>query len=511
MRALLVVLGDQLDLSAAAFDDFDPANDGVWMAEVDEESTHVLSSKQRTALFLSAMRHFAAELRSRGFALDYVKLDAPENRGSLAAELQAALERLEPARLIVTEPGEWRVLQALQGVAARARIPIEIREDRHFFTTRAEFQAHARGRKTLRLEYFYRELRRRHAVMMEDGVPVGGAWNFDAENRAAFAAQGPGYLPERTRIAPDALTREVLALVERRFSAHPGRLDEFFWPVTRLEALDSLHAFVTERLPLFGRFQDAMWSREPWLYHSQLSAALNLKLLNPREVVAAAESAFRRGDVPLASAEGFIRQILGWREYVRGVYWLRMPAYREFNALGADARLPAWYWTGETEMACLGETIRQTLDTGYAHHIQRLMITGLYALLLGVRPREVHEWYLAVYVDAVEWVELPNTLGMSQFADGGLMASKPYVATGKYIDRMSNHCSACRYDPGARSGARACPFTILYWDFLMRHRESLAGNPRMALQARNLARLSAAERSGIAEQAAALRQVSPSV
>jgi deoxyribodipyrimidine photolyase-related protein len=267
--------------------------------------------------------------------------------------------------------------------------------------------------------------------------------------------------------------------------------------------------FVAERLPLFGRFQDAMWSGEPWLLHSQLSAALNLKLLNPREVVSAAESAFRRGDVPLASAEGFIRQILGWREYVRGVYWLHMPEYREFNALGADARLPAWYWTGETDMQCLRDTIRQTLETGYAHHIQRLMITGLYALLLGVRPREVHEWYLGVYVDAVEWVELPNTLGMSQYADGGIMASKPYAATGKYIDRMSNYCSACRYDPAARSGARACPFTVLYWDFLMRHRESLAGNPRMSLQVKNLARLSALEQREIAAQAAALRDAPP--
>jgi deoxyribodipyrimidine photolyase-related protein len=227
--------------------------------------------------------------------------------------------------------------------------------------------------------------------------------------------------------------------------------------------------------------------------------------LNPREVVAAAESAFRRGDVPLTSAEGFIRQFLGWREYARGVYWLHMPAYRELNALAADAPLPEWYWTGDTEMACLRDTIRQTLDTGYAHHIQRLMITGLYALLLGVRPREVHEWYLAVYVDAVEWVELPNTLGMSQYADGGVMASKPYVATGKYIDRMSNHCSACRYDPGARSGVRACPFTVLYWSFLMRHRAALAANPRMSMQLKNLARLSDVEQLEIAARAAALR------
>jgi deoxyribodipyrimidine photolyase-related protein len=307
------------------------------------------------------------------------------------------------------------------------------------------------------------------------------------------------------RFAPDGITREVIALVEKRFAEHPGRLAEFDWPVTPEDAQRALDDFIEHRLADFGRYQDAMWTNEPWLYHSRLSAALNLKLLDPRAVVAAAEQAWRDGRVPLASAEGFIRQILGWREYVRGVYGRFMPDYLGRNALGAREPLPAFYWTGDTEMACLRDSLGQTLRHGYAHHIQRLMVTGLYALLLGVDPRQVHAWYLAVYVDAVEWVELPNTLGMSQYADGGVMASKPYIATGKYIQRMSNYCAGCRFDPAKTTGERACPFTTLYWDFLQRHEKLLAANQRMALQVKNLARHAPAERAGIRRRADEIR------
>ena len=368
-----------------------------------------------------------------------------------------------------------------------------------------DFAAHAKGRKSLRLEYFYRELRQRHGVLMDAGEPVGGQWNFDADNREAFGRAGPGLLPERATFEPDVLTREVITLVNTRFEKHPGTLDSFAWPVTREQALQALQRFIEQRLPLFGRYEDALWPGEPWLYHSHLSAALNLKLLNAREVVQAAEAAYRAGNVPLQSAEGFIRQILGWREYVRGIYWTQMPSYAERNALEAQQDLPAWYWTGETDMACLRDAITQTLQHGYAHHIQRLMVTGLYALMLGVRPQQVHEWYLSVYVDAVEWVELPNTLGMSQYGDGGLMASKPYVATGKYIQRMGGPCAGCRYDPALREGDRACPYTTLYWDFLMRHEALLAKNPRMALQVKNLARMSEPQRHNVAQRAAAIR------
>jgi deoxyribodipyrimidine photolyase-related protein len=508
LRSLVLVLGDQLDLQAAAFDGFDAELDAVWMAEVAEESTHVWTSRPRIALFLAAMRHFAQALQAAGRPLHYMRLDAPGNRGSLAAQLQADLQRLRPARLVMTAPGDWRVLQALKAVAAACAVPLELREDRHFFTSVREFAAHARGRKALRMEYFYREQRQRHGVLMDPQDakrPLGGRWNFDAENREAFGAEGPGRVPPRSRFEPDALTREVIDLVEQRFAQHPGRLDSFAWPVTRAQALQALQDFVQQRLPRFGRYQDAMWPGEPWLYHAHLSAALNLKLLNPREVVAAAVAALDAGQAPLADVEGFVRQILGWREYVRGIYWTQMPGYLQRNAFAAGADLPHWYWSGATDMACLREAIEQTLAHGYAHHIQRLMVTGLYALMLGVQPKQVHAWYLAVYVDAVEWVELPNTLGMSQYADGGLMGSKPYIATGKYIERMSPHCKSCRYDPAQRSGDTACPFTTLYWDFLMRHEATLARNPRMALQVKNLARMDDAQRQAVTVRAAAIR------
>ena len=501
-----MVLGDQLDLDAAAFDGFDAELDAVWMAEVAEESTHVWSSKARTLMFLAAMRHFALALHACGRPLHYSRMDTPDNRGSIGAQLHADIGRLRPARLVMTSPGDWRVLEAMKAVAASSGVPLEIREDRHFFVSVREFAAHARGRKSLRMEFFYREQRKRHGILMEDGKPLGGQWNFDADNREAFGAHGPGMLQPRSTFEPDAVTRDVISLVNARFAGHPGSLESFAWPVTRAQALQSLHAFIAQRLPLFGRYQDAMWPGDPWLYHAQLSAALNLKLLNPREVVAAAEAALRDGHAPLASVEGFIRQILGWREYVRGIYWTQMPAYLDRNALDAQQDLPAWYWTGATDMACLRDAIAQTLTHGYANHIQRLMVTGLYALMLGVQPRQVHSWYLAVYVDAVEWVELPNTLGMSQYADGGVMGSKPYIATGKYIQRMSPHCKGCRYDPAQRSGDSACPFTTLYWDFLMRHEATLSGNPRMALQVKNVARMSDVQKQAVNARAARIRR-----
>jgi len=505
LRNLIVVLGDQLDLDASAFDDFDSSTDAVWMAEVVDESTHVWSSKPRMALFIAAMRHFALALQSAARRLHYTRLDAPGNAGSLAAQLEADILRLKPTRLVMTEPGDWRVLQAIRALAQARGLPLDIRVDRHFFTSTADFAAHAKGRKSLRMEYFYREQRKRHQVLMQGDEPVGGQWNFDADNRESFGAAGPGAVPPRAVFEPDTITREVIALVEARFAGHPGRLDSFAWPVTRAQALQSLQAFIRDRLPLFGRYQDAMWPGDPWLYHAHLSAALNLKLLNPREVVAAADAAYRDGHAPLASVEGFIRQILGWREYTRGVYWTQMPGYLDRNALDAQQDLPAWFWTGATDMACLRDALAQTLEHGYANHIQRLMVTGLYTLMLGVQPRQVHAWYLAVYVDAVEWVELPNTLGMSQYADGGVMGSKPYIATGKYIQRMSRHCKGCRYDPAQRSGDSACPFTTLYWDFLMRHEAAMARNPRMTLQVKNVAKLTDAQKQAVSDRAAAIR------
>lgn len=519
-RHLVVVLGDQLDADSAAFDGFEPAADLVWMAEVAGESTNVWSSQPRIAVFLAAMRHFRDELRGRGWPVWYRALTADgaawegdvaskagtdESAETLAGQLAVTLRQLQPERVILVEPGEWSVREALKESCAAAGVPLELRNDRHFFCSAEEFARHAAGRKQLRMEFFYRELRQRHGVLMDGDQPAGGQWNFDHDNRESFGKDGPGFVPAPRRFDPDAVTQDVLVMVRSRFASHPGSVAQFDWPVTAADARKALDDFIAHRLVDFGRWQDAMWSGEPWLYHSRLSAALNLKLLSPREVVAAAELAWRENRVSLASAEGFIRQILGWREYVRGIYWRFMPGYLDRNALGAEQPLPRFYWTADTEMNCLRHALRQTLDLGYAHHIQRLMVTGLFALLLGVRPREVHEWYLAVYVDAVEWVELPNALGMSQFADGGVMASKPYVASGKYIQRMSNYCAGCRFDPAQATGPKACPFTTLYWDFLARHEPMLARNPRMVMQVRNLARQPAAQRAAIARQAEEVR------
>jgi len=505
-KRLILILGDQLDEDASALSDFDSTHDTIWMAEVREESTHIASSKQRSTVFLSAMRHFAALLQTRGWSVMYRHLDAPDNSGTLAGELAQAIALVKPEQLLMTAPGDWRVLKSLRAVAQQHDVPLEIRDDTHFFSTVREFADHAKGRKQLRLEYFYRELRQKTGILMDGKQPVGGQWNFDANNRGSFGKQGPGLLPDPTRFAPDAITRDVMTMVERELVNHPGSLQTFGWPVTRQQALQALESFITHRLPSFGLYQDAMWEGEVWLYHSHLSCALNLKLLNPREVIQAATDAWAQGHAPIEAVEGFVRQILGWREYVRGIYWTHMPEYLEQNAMQASAPLPGFYWTGETDMACLRDAIQQTLTHGYAHHIQRLMVTGLYALLLGVTPQEVHAWYLGVYVDAVEWVELPNTLGMSQFADGGLMASKPYIASGKYIDRMSNHCQGCRFNPAQSTGEQACPFTTLYWNYLDQHADVLARNPRMLMQLKNLNRLTDAERAAISAQAQLHRQ-----
>ena len=500
MRNLVLILGDQLSFTNPALDGFDPLEDRVLLIEAPGEATAVWSHKARITLFLSAMRHFANQVVDRGWQLEYVQLDdklAPD----YSQRLDAVLARCQPKSLRVAEPGEWRMLQAIEASCKRAAVTLFTIDDTHFMCSRAEFATWATGKKELRMEFFYRVMRKKYLVLMEKGQPVGGEWNFDAENRGSFGKHGPVSLPSPTRFAPDQITQEVIRLVQQRFAHHPGSVDSFAWPVTRPQALLALSEFVAHRLPSFGLYQDAMWEGEVWLYHSHLSSALNLKLLNPREVCEAAAKAYHDGHAPLEAVEGFVRQVLGWREYVRGIYWSHMPNYLELNTSNAQAALPDFYWTGETDMACLRDAIEQTLKHGYAHHIQRLMVTGLYALLLGVQPKQVHAWYLGVYVDAVEWVELPNTLGMSQFADGGLMASKPYVASGKYIDRMSNHCKGCKFNPAESTGDKACPFTTLYWDYLNTHADTLAKNPRMLMQLKNLHRLTDEYKLLIAAQA----------
>ena len=494
-------MGDQLDAASSAFVGFDPKLDAIWMAEVEEESTHVISSKQRITLFLSAMRHFAQLLQAKKWTVLYTELDSQSKAGSLSSELEKTILLKKPQHLIMVMPGESRVLTSLQSVAAKHQLNLEIRDDSHFLCTPEEFKKHIAGRKQIRLEFFYREMRQKTGVLMDGKNPMGDKWNFDTENRGSFGKQGPTNLPQPSQFAPDSITHDVMQLVNQKFAHHPGSISTFSWPVTREHALVALDEFVLHRLPFFGQYQDALWEGEVWLYHSHLSCALNTKLLHPKEVIDKAQDAYLQGHAPIEAVEGFIRQILGWREYVRGIYWTYMPEYIDRNNMHATAKLPAFYWTGKTDMACLRDAIGLTLQHGYAHHIQRLMVTGLYALLLGVTPKEVHAWYLGVYVDAVEWVEAPNTIGMSQYADGGLMASKPYIASGKYIDRMSNHCKGCKFNPAESTGDNACPFTTLYWDYLNKHSDTLAKNPRMLMQLKNLHRLSAEKKEEITLQA----------
>jgi deoxyribodipyrimidine photolyase-related protein len=506
MRNLVLVLGDQLDLDSAALDGFDPDHDRLWMAEVQEETGD--AHQLKLVFFLSAMRHYASAQRDDGRTVDYHALteDPDQDRGcGLAEVLHQDLARTKPKRLVVVKPGDYRVQAGLQKVAERHDIPLEVRDDGHFYTTPEMFSKWAKGKKSLVLEYFYRHLRRTEDVLMDDGEPIGGEWNFDRDNRETFGRDGPpSDLRPLPRFDPDAITREVIALVEARFADNPGQAASFGLPVTREGALRMLDAFIEHGLPNFGRFQDAMAEGDVVLYHSRVSALLNVKLLDPRDCVNRAVEAHRKGKAPLNSVEGFVRQILGWREFIRGVYWRHMPDYAELNELGCHRDLPSFFWDGETDMACVADSMQGLLQLGYAHHIHRLMVLGLFSQLWGAHPYAFHEWHMKMYVDAVDWVSLPNTLGMSQYGDGGIVGTKPYVATGKYIQRMGPYCRGCRYDPKRAEGERACPFTTLYWDFLARHREQLRSNQRLALQLKNVDRKSADELERIHQRAQAL-------
>jgi deoxyribodipyrimidine photolyase-related protein len=467
-RHLLLILGDQLDEDSSAFLDMDPERDVVLIVEAFEESTHVASHKVRTALFLSAMRHFAQGLEARGFRLHYRALDK-EGDANLGSGLKAALRHFKPQRVIGVEPGDLRVRDELNTACAEQKVALEWREDRHFLCSALEFCQWAGKSSSLRMEFFYRRMRQRHKVLMDGDEPIGGQWNFDAENRKGFGRAGPQALPQPPVFKHDTITRDVLDLVEKHFPQNPGSLAHFNWPVTRQEALLALQDFIAHRLPLFGQHQDAMWTGMSFGWHALLSSALNLKLLNPLEVVQAAEQAFHARDLPLASVEGFIRQVLGWREFIRGVYFLDMPELKQANHYEHERALPPWYWTAQTKMNCMRESVGQTLAHGYSHHIQRLMITGMFGVIAEIKPQALCDWYLGMYVDAVEWVELPNTAGMALFANGGRFTSKPYVASGAYVKRMSNYCSGCAYKPDEKTGPTACPMTTLYWNFLDKH------------------------------------------
>lgn len=493
-QRLILILGDQLDLQSAALRDINPKVDEIIMIESANEAQYVWTHKAKIALFLSAMRHFAKSLQELGYSLTYIK----ESALPIVEALKEQILLKQIKHLVCIEPGEYRLKQAIELLAKDLGIKLEMREDDHFYCSRQEFMDWAANKKELRLEYFYRLMRKTHQILIDaDGNPESGQWNFDQDNRKPYPKKGPGIIDAPAVFEVDAMTQEVLAFVEKAYPEHPGSLASFHWPVTREQALQALEYFVEYRLRNFGVYQDAMWTDTPFGWHSMLSSSLNLKLLNPREVIHAVLIAWKKYSLDLSTIEGFIRQILGWREFVRGMYFLDMPQMAQDNYYQHQNPLPKWYWTGKTQMACMQDAVGQTLEYGYAHHIQRLMVTGNFALLAEVLPQAVCEWYLAIYVDAIEWVELPNTAGMALFANGGRFTSKPYIASGAYIKRMSNYCGSCKYKPDIRYGEEACPVTNLYWNFLIKHRTQFDASPRTRLMTANLKRISDEDQKAI--------------
>ncbi|EKF75393.1 deoxyribodipyrimidine photolyase-like protein [Alcanivorax hongdengensis A-11-3] len=497
-----LILGDQLSRALPTLAELDRHQDVLVMAEVAEEATYVGHHKQKIAFLFSAMRHFAAELRDAGWQVHYYAW-GEHHCDDLEAVLADALGRTGAEAVVVTQCGEYRLQQRIdQQWSSRLACPVHCLEDSRFLGRLEDFARWASGKKQLRMEFFYRQMRRRTGLLMDGDQPVGGQWNFDASNRKAYKGEVP--LPPPLTFQHDDLDAQVLALVERAFADHIGSLTAFHWGTTRSQALAALAHFIEHRLPWFGDYQDAMVTGEDGLFHSLLSPYLNAGLLDPWEVCRAAEQAWYDGAAPLNAVEGFIRQILGWREYVRGIYWLLMPDYAAENRLGNQRALPGYYWSGDTGMHCMRESLRNTLEHAYAHHIQRLMVTGNFALLLGVLPEAICRWYLEVYADAYEWVELPNTLGMVMHADGGYLGSKPYAASGSYIQRMSDYCKHCRYNVKTASEEDSCPFNSLYWHFIHRHRRQFAGNHRMRMIYRNLDRMDPARVEAILARAESL-------
>lgn len=487
MASLRLILGDQLTQTISSLEGCDPAHDVILMCEVWDEATYVKHHKKKIAFLFSAMRHFAEELRSTGHNVQYVKLDEDANTGTIADEVARAVDAHDIDSVIVTHPGEYRLASEVRQWHSRFKLPVEIRNDNRFLVTPEDFTNWAKERRSLRMETFYRNIRRKYKLLMAGDEPVGGQWNFDADNRKP-PKKGMD-IPAPFRVPIDSITRDVLELVSRRFSDHFGDLDPFPFAVTRAQALDALETFIDQRLTRFGDFQDAMVESEPWMFHAHLSFYLNCGLLLPLECVQAVERAYHENKAPLNSVEGFIRQIAGWREFVRGIYWLKMPAYAQENYLQAGRDLPAFYWTAETDMNCVRQSVEETRRNSYAHHIQRLMVLGNFSLLAGIDPGQVQDWFLSVYADAYEWVELPNVQGMALFADGGYMASKPYAASGSYINKMSNYCQNCRYSVREKIGPEACPFNYLYWDFMVRNRARLGASPRMGMMYRSYDRM----------------------
>ena len=496
---LRLVLGDQLSRKLSSLKGCNKSQDKILLAEVREEATYVKHHKKKIVLLFSAMRHFAKALSEDGYDVIYRRYNDESNQGSLLNEVKHACSQHSFDRVIVTFPGEYRVLKSMQQWQNQLGIPVEICDDDRFIATLEQFSEWADGRKQWRMEYFYREMRKLTGLLMEGDKPIGGKWNYDQDNRKSLPADVSP--PKPYTVSPDDITSEVIELVEAEFENHMGEAKDFNYAVTRDEALKVLDQFIDQRFNQFGDYQDAMREGNVWLFHSHLSFYLNCGLLLPMEVMKAAEQAYFDGGAPLNAVEGFIRQILGWREYVRGFYWHCMPGLQQENYFNHQRKLPDFYWSGHTNMNCMRQCIGDTKRHAYAHHIQRLMVIGNFSLLAGLSVEAVNEWYLLVYADAFEWVEMPNVSGMILFADGGNLASKPYVASGQYINRMSDYCKNCGYAVSKKTGKNACPFNYLYWYFLFKHRDKLSKNHRMGLIYKSLDRMSQDTVDAMQEQA----------
>jgi deoxyribodipyrimidine photolyase-related protein len=499
MTKLRVILGDQLSHSISSLKDLDKDTDVVLMCEVKEEATYVKHHKKKIAFLFSSMRHFAEELKDKSINVHYTKYDDKNNVGSFTAEVERAIKEYKPDEIIITEAGEYRVQQELESWSDQFDLPVDIQTDDRFLCRHDQFEKWAEGRKQLRMEYFYREMRKEYDILMDGDKPEGGEWNYDDQNRKSPKEDMD--IPNTYSAKIDDITQEVLDLVEKEFDDHFGDLKPFYFAVTRDQALYALDKFIDERLKKFGDYQDAMVQGEPWMYHSHISFYLNCGLLLPMEIIEKAEKAYKKGNAPLNAVEGFIRQILGWREFIRGIYWMHMPDYAQNNFLQAQRKLPNLYWGGDTQMNCLKQCVKETKENAYAHHIQRLMVLGNFALIAGLDPNEVNEWYLIVYADAYEWVEMPNVTGMILFADGGVFGSKPYAAGGAYINKMSDYCKNCKYKVTKKNGPEACPFNYLYWDFFMRNEDKLEGNPRLNIAYSTLGRMKDDKKQAIKDDA----------
>lgn len=501
MAKLIVILGDQLSPALASLQHAD-SDDVILLAEVSNEAGYVKHHKHKIILIFSAMRHFADVLRQQGFQVCYLHYGEQSAIDSMTDAVAFALQQ-HPAlqQILITHCGEFRLQQEINSWQNRFNLALTILDDDRFICSPARFTQWAQGRKQLRMEYFYRDMRRHTGLLMQDNKPCGGKWNYDQQNRQPCPSEHINEAP--LTFEPDEITRQVMLLVADKFAGNIGHADNFCYAVTGKAARQAFLQFVSTQLANFGDFQDAMLVDEPFLYHSVCAVYLNCGLLDVRWMCNKVQQAYYQGKVPLNAAEGFIRQLIGWREYVRGIYWRLMPAYQQHNTLNASRSLPEFYWHAKTNMRCMQQAVQHTIDHAYSHHIQRLMITGNFALLAGLAVQQVSDWYLAVYADAYEWVQLPNTLGMALFADGGILASKPYAASGAYINRMSNYCKHCVYNVKRTTEQDACPFNALYWDFLQRNQSHLRTNPRMALAYANWDRRNENDKAAILAKATA--------